>query len=66
MSASNVVMTSTAAASVTTGSAPVGESSPGRVVPRDIDVQWPDPSPLQSWWKEVMDGVPMPRGHRFA
>lgn len=24
-------------------------------------VHWPDPSPLQNWWTEVMDGVPQYR-----
>lgn len=25
------------------------------------DVYWPDPSPLQTWWTEVMDGALTPR-----
>ncbi|MFC4128418.1 hypothetical protein [Nocardia rhizosphaerae] len=24
-------------------------------------VRWPDPSPLDRWWTEVMDGVPQYR-----
>ncbi|MET8796394.1 hypothetical protein ABZV91_08040 [Nocardia sp. NPDC004568] len=51
-------MTATAAASATTG-----ESSPTQ---HAVDVQWPDPSPLQSWWTEVMDGVPISRYRRAA
>jgi hypothetical protein len=67
MSARNVVTTTTAAASVTTGPAvTVGDSSPAQVVPGAVDVQWPDPSPLQSWWTEIMDGVSMPRSRRVA
>ncbi|MFC4376110.1 hypothetical protein ACFO5K_18600 [Nocardia halotolerans] len=26
--------------------------------PAETTVRWPDPSPLQDWWTEVMDGVP--------
>ncbi|WP_431937901.1 hypothetical protein [Nocardia grenadensis] len=59
-------MTTTAAAFVTTGTATGGDSPPARVVPGDVDVRWPDPSPLQSWWTEIMDGVSMPRPHRAA
>lgn len=59
-------MTATAAASVTTGTATTGESTPARLAQHAVDVQWPDPSPLQSWWTEIMDGVPMPRSRRAA
>ncbi|MFI2230030.1 hypothetical protein [Nocardia testacea] len=59
-------MTATAAASVTTGTATTGESAPARLAQHTVDVQWPDPSPLQSWWTEIMDGVPMPRSRRAA
>lgn len=24
-------------------------------------VHWPEPSPLQSWWTEIMGGIPRPR-----
>ncbi len=66
MSARNVVTTTTAAASGTTGSVTTGDSSPARVVQGAVDVQWPDPSPLQGWWTEIMDGVSMPRPRRAA
>lgn len=66
MSARNVVTTATAAASVTTGSVTTGDSSPALVAQGAVDVQWPDPSPLQSWWTEVMDGISMSRPRRAA
>ncbi|MEV0104948.1 hypothetical protein AB0H42_01215 [Nocardia sp. NPDC050799] len=66
MSARNAVTTTTAAAAVTTGPVATGDSSPARVGQGAIDVQWPDPSPLQSWWTEIMDGVSMPCPRRAA
>ncbi|MEV3963757.1 hypothetical protein AB0M34_23180 [Nocardia sp. NPDC050193] len=56
-------MTTTAAAS---GTATGGDSSPAPAGSGEIDVRWPDPSPLQSWWTEIMDGVPMPHSRRAA
>ncbi|MGW6331002.1 hypothetical protein [Nocardia rhamnosiphila] len=58
--------TTTAAASVTTGPVTGDYPSPARVVQGTADVQWPDPSPLQSWWTEIMDGVSMSRPRRAA
>ncbi|WP_433713977.1 hypothetical protein ACQP2U_07335 [Nocardia sp. CA-084685] len=29
-------------------------------------VQWPDPSPLQEWWTEVMEGALMPSSRPAA
>lgn len=30
------------------------------------DVYWPDPSPLQRWWTEVMEGAAIPRTRTAA
>ncbi|UGT54918.1 hypothetical protein [Nocardia asteroides] len=27
-------------------------------VPAEPAVVWPEPSPLDTWWTEIMDGVP--------
>ncbi|MGW5437086.1 hypothetical protein [Nocardia asteroides] len=36
--------------------------APAAVEP--VVIHWPEPSPLDTWWTEIMDGVPPPHRPR--